>query len=149
MIRTSVLVAAILCLTATAASACSCMIFPTPAEQYADADAVFTGHVDDIVIDGYIKYVFMTVHAYWKGDFGATVVIATDFDEAMCGVSFVPGITWLVYAFDTDGWADYYTHLCTRTSDVSWCQEDLDYMGAPLVVSGEADTWGGIKAIYR
>jgi hypothetical protein len=100
--------------------ACSCAEPPPVADALAEADQVFYGEV--LSIDGPAGLgcggvssadpmaVRIEVRDAWKGtSAGETVTVETARDGASCGVDFVEGETWLVYA--TDGRAS----LCSRT----------------------------------
>jgi hypothetical protein len=129
--------------------ACSCMGWPTPAEQYDGSDVVFKGYCEQWTVFGNRAYARFNVHASWKGTVGTSILIETEAFESMCGYPFIVGETYLVYG--TDDWVDlgdYYTHLCTRTVPMEWANEDLDYLGPPVTVPNEDWTWGEIKAAY-
>lgn len=83
-------------------SACSCML-STPAEEFADVDAVFAAEVSDIEEDEDNEQllVTLTVLHTWKGETYTEeeeIVVLTPNSEAACGYNFEADETYLVYA---------------------------------------------------
>jgi len=146
--RLIITTSALLLLSATA-QACSCLGWPTPEEEYDRSDVVFKGYCEEMTIIGYNAYARLQVHASWKGNPAASVLVKTWPSSASCGIEFEVGQTYLVYGTDNEDLGDYYTHFCTRTSVYELCGDDIDYLGAPAVVHNEYGTWGNIKAAYR
>jgi hypothetical protein len=147
--RAPFLLALFLILTAGSAYPCSC-ITPTLPEAVDRADSIFLGAVESLsVMDGR-KLVILRVERSWKGNPGSEANIVTELDGAACGVDFLPGETWVVFATNSDwpsaGWS--YTHLCTLNApaDTPYGQQIIENLDAlPTAHS----PWGSIKALYR
>ena len=116
------------------ASACSC-IQVSPTRSLEEHDAVFEGRVVEIErpddpATGRVR-VTMAVVQHWKGIESERVVVTTAGMESMCGVSFAPDTSWLVYAdLEGDGFT---TGLCSRTRRIEEAEEDLAELGAGVV----------------
>jgi hypothetical protein len=130
--------------TASPAAACSC-VEVDDAVAFADADAVFVGQVtrEHPARDGgAVSLVIMTVSDVFKGDVDREQAVVTP--ETDCGIDFIGGRTYVVFARDT-ATSDQFTlddgfllaDLCSGTrlaTDVA--DGDLALRGTP---SGPAD----------
>ena len=121
-------------------SACSCVNISFDI-AYASSDAVFLGEVLEVASASpeYAGAVWATirVEAHWKGAPPHIVRLLTGADGAMCGITFRPGVRYLVYAFSGEGGISWmspaagvlWTHLCSRTHGY-WAEDpDLVYLG--------------------
>lgn len=92
---------------AGAAYACSCSGPGAPEKELRRSDAVFSGTVTSsdaqrtAPVGGppSLGEVVFEVEDSWKGASGESVVVYGQGDEAMCGLDFEEGKTYLVYAF--------------------------------------------------
>ncbi len=111
------------------ANACSCRRPPPPQQAMDEAAAVFEGRTFNTQdIDPYkVAYEF-EVTRFWKGDLTATVRLETRKSGASCGRSFREGVTYVVYASQTqDGLLR--DSLCSRTREVEAASEDISVLG--------------------
>jgi hypothetical protein len=77
----------------------------------------------------------------WKGGDRSTIVVNTPASSASCGVEFVQGQEYLVYALENEGTLQ--TNLCSRTAQLGAAGEDLAVLGAgsaPVPSAGGAET---------
>ncbi|MCB9594992.1 MAG: hypothetical protein H6719_19905 [Sandaracinaceae bacterium] len=115
------------------ASACSCV--EVSAEGAFDASgAVFEGRVVEVRRpddpSGALVAV-MEVVQHWKGITTERVEVSTPAASSMCGISFEPETSWLVYA---DPVGDVFTTgLCARTRRIEDAEEDIAFLGAGVV----------------
>jgi hypothetical protein len=137
--------------------ACSCIMPGSPADAFNQADAVFVGTVTGVRnaappdwlfpilqrVPGYefpmdnTRVSFQVMNA-WKGLTENSVVVRTGQGDADCGFTFAPGGQYLVYTFEHEG--EQFTNICSRTSDVAYATEDLNYLNTqtPLALSPSA-----------
>lgn len=151
----------------TPAWACSCIMPPPPAQEFADRQAVFVGTVTGSSSNISIPFVTQiqnlwnqwtnsnppvgpstsdmpkvefSVQDSWKGVTTTTVAIASSSDSASCGIDFVAGQQYLVYAYDFDG-TGLQTNMCTRTTDIVNASADLTYLNTqPKLTLTSADS---------
>lgn len=142
MTRTLVasLVAAVLLMAAPRRSeACSCKQPPAPKPALANSAAVFEGKVVKLGRDTAKDRLTATfaVTRWWKGGEAAHVEVSTIGIDSMCGVGFVEGEEWLVYAGgDAAGLS---ASLCSRTKRKADAEADRKALGAGKApVSGSA-----------
>lgn len=123
-------------------SACSCVGWAKPEEEFIDADAVFIGKVLSVTIstiqdpsgfhaDGYWPYeITFEVHKSWRGITTNRATLVTGHGEGDCGYPFVEGNDYLVYAYDLhpSSGTGLATNICTRTAEISNAAEDLSYL---------------------
>ena len=116
--------------------ACRCVAPPPPPlEALAEAASVFHGTVVSIAVedDGFDHLVTLDVHAVWKGTAASELTVTTASSSAACGVGFVVGEDYAVYAFDTtEELADLATNSCTRTRPFT--REEGEELGEPIAV---------------
>jgi hypothetical protein len=135
--RTSALLAFVVCLLVArpSAHACKCML-PELESAREDASALFEGHVlaiDDIAgasaaIDGE-KKVTLAVVRTWKGlDDVEQVEVYTNGSSAACGYPFAKDASYLVYTRTHEGRITV-SH-CSRTRPIADAGEDLAKLGA-------------------
>jgi hypothetical protein len=107
---------------------CACpAVVRTPESEYRSASAVFVGVVTDILVSESspdIVSVRFTVQEAFKGVSGSEVVVQTGSTPEKCGVNFIKGESFLVYAFGPS----LQTNLCSRTRKTSAAGEDLAYL---------------------
>ncbi|HEX9989406.1 MAG TPA: hypothetical protein VGE45_13140 [Chloroflexia bacterium] len=139
------------------AHACSCAPYPSPNEMLDKADIVFSGKVLSIRVEGqdgpedaewYRVNVFQ-VGSVWKGRSQSQISVATAGNPfSSCDTSFDVGENYLVYAFQSDNYAEPYAFGgCSRTTRLQYAEEDLKALGKGKQVgelpgmpeSGEAD----------
>ncbi len=133
--------------------ACSCIITDDPLEAASNSDAVFSGIVTAITLEGSqfngTNVVDFDVTGSWKMVQEPTLVLETAVNGALCGYTFVVGVEYFVYANYDAATERYSTHLCTRTRTYANAQDDLDALGAPGVVANDSFNFGALKASYR
>ena len=144
------LMLAVLVCNGDSARACSC---PEPApvsEQLEQRDMIFVGRVDSVQSDsenpGLVTAQF-TVLAYWSGEPGREISVATTKTTAACGVPFTTGSTYLVFGDIMDN-GRFGTNLCLPTTHIDRAQEMIERLGEariPLM----PDAWSGITIQYR
>ena len=128
------------------AFACSCRPPGPPAETLANATAVFSGRVTAVALPADTGgplpvQVTFAVAQTWKGTNRSTIVVNTPASSASCGVDFVQGQEYLVYALENEGTLQ--TNLCSRTAPLGSAGEDLAVLGAggaPVPSAGGAET---------
>jgi hypothetical protein len=114
----ALIAAALLPLTTTrSAVACSCTGVSLQ-EEIDQTAAVFAGRVDDISerspSERWLEVeVRFEVSEVWKGDIGSEAVVVNPAQDSACGVNFLEGQTYIVYALAADTRLD--TSSCTRT----------------------------------
>jgi hypothetical protein len=114
--------------------ACSCVADATPQKQFTAADIVFIGSVSkvatpeetmgDVVVE-------MSVTQVFKGDVPANANVNTSVDVAGCGIAFVVGSKYTVFATDDNGvWR---ANLCGgTTNDTGVLARAGFHAGSPL-----------------
>lgn len=140
-----------------AAWACSCAVASTQ-QHYKAADAVFVGTVttveypptrDGIASGGNPARAGLSVGAVFKGTVGRSARVATALDEASCGVPFVPGKRYAVFADSTrDGLR---ADTCGGTTDDLRALARAGYVTSahshdPLAVARPATRDGNVRA---
>jgi hypothetical protein len=108
---------------APSAWACTCVVGATPQKQFANADVVFVGKVTALATPSPATpntrdvVAQMTITGVYKGTVPSRAGVRTAHDVAACGVAFVAGTRYAVFAQIVDG--DYRADLCDgTTSDV-------------------------------
>jgi hypothetical protein len=120
-------------LTCERAFACSC-VERTPAEAYAQAVAVFEGHVLEISepaspaegASAVVK-VRLAVVRSWKGMEQEQVEVTTPSNSARCGFTFAADKNYLIYAASSN--AGLSVSLCSRTRPIEQADEDVAAIG--------------------
>ena len=116
--------------------ACSCLEPGSPSEELEEADAVFMGRVVSVreveKVHGDLTYVDSVITEFdvktvWKGPVNQTMYIDSG---GPCGIGFIEGVEYIVYAYYSDHWDGLATGLCTRTTLLSWAMDDLAGLGA-------------------
>jgi hypothetical protein len=125
-----------------------------PATDQLDvSQRVFTGTVIATeVVDGegagQVHRSTLRVHAVWKGDASAQVLVDT-MPVASCNLVLQQGVEYLVYAEPGSKEGIYRTHECFRTRRVEEAGEDLVDLGEPQFTADTRPTsLGMIKARY-
>jgi hypothetical protein len=133
--------------------ACSCTFDHTVMEEFNIATAVFAGTVTNIqpAGDGTNVLVTMTPTIRWKGGFDDPVQVITGMNDGVCGVHFVVGESYLVFAFNTtySGQPAFFTHSCTRTGVLANNPTVSDLPPPQQPVPTRLKTWGALKTSYR
>lgn len=143
LLTTFLLMFSFLILAPVPAQACSCAPPELPLQALDKVQAVFAGLVTDIDIfyDTMRVSVTFDVFEFWKGPQEKTIVVSTALQSATCGFSFNEGEEYLVYAYDRDG--EFSTNLCTRTTLLSYVDEDLEELGPGQIPDGGQSPQGG------
>lgn len=138
------------------ASACSCVMPGSPAMEFSQYQAVFSGRVTNItdksnpVISftekigmalGFDPFIFYTdrfwgnnvtfaVTQSWKLVNTTSVQVSTGNGGGDCGYGFSIGNDYLVYAYDdpSEPGNDFGTSICSRTTDLAMASEDLAFL---------------------
>ncbi|MCH1625267.1 hypothetical protein [Fredinandcohnia quinoae] len=120
----------------TTTSACSCAGLSSVEEEFKRSEAVFSGKVisvkDKRSSDGYtVKSVLFEVMNTWKGVKQSQIIITTGQGGGDCGIEFIEGTEYLVYATESDmyGEKSLITIMCDRTSTLSSSAADLTILG--------------------
>ena len=120
--------------------ACSCAQPGTPSEELEKYSAVFAGRVVSIrhsfdpdaasVSPEDRTTVGFEVSAVWKGTVYEDMYITTPPTGGSCGLTFVEGEEYIVYAHDSAYGDDSYTGgICSRTALLGQAQDDVDALG--------------------
>lgn len=130
-----VFVAALVVIQPNCAYACSCRPPGSPAEELGESDVVFLGRVVSVATPNKpienssdVTTVTFETSKGWKGDVTQTLTLTTPGSSASCGVSFVQGEEYVVYAQSNEGTLT--TNLCSRTNTVANATEDITALGA-------------------
>jgi len=119
----------------TESHACSCTRPPPPLAAADAADVVFEGRASAPLTEGMRLRTTFQVLRTFKGDTGTHVDILTMSSSAACGRRYVPGETYLVYAFQSNGaLAD---NLCSRTRRSSEASTDFAVLGSGVGPASE------------
>jgi hypothetical protein len=122
-------------LSPSSASACSCAGIEPVEKAFNRAEAVFVGEVVEIkevtTINGYqYKQILFQVETVWKGDNKTQIIVQTAMSGASCGIHFIKGSKYIVYAQSDEGSDNVLrTNICTRTSQWRADLEDLSVLG--------------------
>ncbi|MBS4192464.1 hypothetical protein KHA94_20110 [Bacillus sp. FJAT-49705] len=126
--------------------ACSCAELPSVEDEFERSQAVFSGKVLKVSekrsSKGYSpKLVLFEVTNTWKGVKQSQIYITTGQDDGDCGISFIEGIEYLVYANESDMYGEMalVTGICDRTAKVASAQEDLKILGKGSPPTEEVD----------
>ena len=125
---TLALIALVITVYPTCVFACSCLPPGPPAAALADATAVFAGRVTAVAVPADRSgtsplQVTFAVSRSWKGADRPTISVTTPSSSASCGVDFVDGQEYLVYARASEGVLQ--TNLCSRTSTLAAAGDDI------------------------
>jgi hypothetical protein len=138
------------------AHACRCGPYPSPNDVLGRAEIVFSGKVINILEvqespedTEWHKVNVFKVESVWKGAPQSEIVVATAGNPfSSCDTSFEVGESYLVYAFQSDNYAEPYAFgACSRTTRLEYAEEDLKALGKGkqpgelpgMPESGEAD----------
>lgn len=118
------------------AAACSCSMQPSVDEGFSRSQAVFSGEVIGIkdnsgLLGGRGKTVLFSVGETWKGINETEVAIATGSGDGDCGIEFVVGKEYLVYASLSDMYGDksLTSIICDPTTELGNAAEDIAILG--------------------
>lgn len=128
------------------AVACSCVGIPSLEEGFSEAQAVFRGEVIGIkensgfLGNGYGKTVLFAVKETWKGPSEKEFSILTGDGGGDCGVAFVIGQDYLVYANLSDMYKEqsWSTTICSPTKELGAATKDLAVFGQGQVPTDDA-----------
>jgi hypothetical protein len=96
------------------AGACSCLSEPVTTDLR-NASVVFVGRADETMLDAAALVTTFRVERVYKGSPSSRVRVSTAPNEPACGVPFVEGRTYAVFAHDQAGTLT--TGLCSGTTD--------------------------------
>jgi hypothetical protein len=99
---------------ASPAGACSCLSEPVTTDLR-NASVVFVGHADETMQEAAALVTTFRVERVYKGSPSSRVRVSTAANEPACGVPFVEGRTYAVFAHDQAGTMT--TGLCSGTTD--------------------------------
>jgi len=133
------------------AHACTCTWDLTTIEEFNSAVAVFAGTVTGIepAGDGYNVIVTLTPTVRWKGGFDDPVQTLTGMNDGLCGVHFVVGESYLVFAWNSGGQPVFFTHSCSRTGLLAGNPTVSELPPPQQPVPTRMKTWGALKTFYR
>ncbi|TBW27131.1 hypothetical protein [Gramella sp. KN1008] len=120
--------------TEPAESFCSCLPpGEITTEEYKSYDIILHGKIEAAREEGRKMVYTIRVKKFYKGvgnkDF---IEIDSFLEPSMCGIGFVPGDKWLIYAYKTD--EGYFTDLCTRSKiigreeNAAELRKDLEFL---------------------
>lgn len=118
----------------SAARACSCVRPPPPLAAAEKADVVFEGRAGAPTTEGMRIRTTFEVGRTFKGNTGIYVDVLTMSSSAACGRRYVPGETYLVYAYQSNG--SLADNLCSRTRRSSEAVVDFEVLGGGLAPEG-------------
>ena len=127
--------AAALCALPAPAIACTCAAPPTPQAGLERAERVFLGVVERFEVDGARRVATVRVDTVWKGPQQARLTVTTGGGDGDCGVHFVAGREYVVYARQ-DAQGRLATSTCTRTAWIKDAREDVQSLGPGTPVAG-------------
>ncbi|USK33310.1 hypothetical protein LIT25_22745 [Bacillus sp. F19] len=107
--------------------ACSCAQQPSVQSELENKTAIFSGKVLKVTVSSQ-KKVLIDVDLIWKGPSQSQLMIETERDSAGCGVDFIEGENYLVYAFGDKN--NLETGLCERTNLLTDAGDDIRILGA-------------------
>ncbi|WP_421102586.1 hypothetical protein ACOKXV_06575 [Sporosarcina psychrophila] len=117
-------------------AACSCVMKPSVDKGYSRSQAVFSGEVIGIKDNNGLlgrrgKTVQFNVKETWKGINETEVAIATGSSDGDCGIAFVVGEEYLVYARLSDMYGDesLTSIICDPTTELGNAAEDIAILG--------------------
>ena len=122
----------LLLLSVERANACSCMPRQPPCEAYAKTPAIFIGRVTQI--DPRLKdakeppYAHFSIERAFKGITEKEIKMYQGTASGDCSLKFEQGQRYLIYAEYDDQSKEFYTSFCTRTTQLEYAAEDLDYL---------------------
>lgn len=136
-------------------AACSCAMMPSPEEGFVNAQAVFSGEVIGIKENSRFlgsrgKTVLFAVRETWKGPSEMEFAIKTGSGGGDCGVAFVVGEKYLVYAnlsdmYEEQSWS---TTICSPTKLLMDASKDLSVFGQGQVPTDDATPIDSGKTTY-
>ncbi|MGG0174700.1 hypothetical protein [Gottfriedia acidiceleris] len=117
--------------------ACSCVKEQTVQKEFSQSKAVFSGEVIDIKTTKFsnpnYKKVLFEVSKTWKGISSSQVIIKTGQGHGDCGIDFIKGQNYLVYARASKMYGEnsqsLTTTICDSTKEFSLAQKDLTILG--------------------
>ena len=137
---------------ATTATACQCP--PIALYRYVEfSDAVFSGmpFLVRLSLAGeyWVREAVMVRFDCWKGSVADTVHVFTPISPAACGVPFVAGEEYLVFAWRNG--QHFSTDSCQTGKLASAQMYVIPYLGPPTncAVGVNGNTWGAVKQLYK
>lgn len=131
-ILTLLMLVGVFAVTTRHASACSCVMPPTPQNGLDQADAVFAGQVVGVSTGGgffrgpFTSAATVQVSEVWKGTVDWQVVLT--YDGSTCDYYFQHGQDYLIYAFERSN-GSLGASICSRTALLSSAAADLAVLG--------------------
>ena len=122
----------LLLLSVDRATACSCMAPLPPCEAYKDTPAIFIALVTGI--DPRVKdakeppYAHFSIERAFKGITETKIKMYQGTASGDCSLKFELGKRYLIYADYDDETKQFYTSFCTRTTELQYAAEDLDFL---------------------
>lgn len=117
-------------------SACSCAEQPSVEDEFEQSKAVFSGKViavkENRSVNGSLaKSVLFDVSKTWKGVNETQVIIITGVSDGDCGIDFIVGEEYLVYASESTmyGESALVSIICDRTAELQMVKDDLTILG--------------------
>ena len=130
-------------------------MMPTPEDGFVNAQAVFSGEVMGIkensgLFGSHGKTVLFAVKETWKGPSAMEFAIKTGSGGGDCGVAFVVGEEYLVYAnlsdmYEEQSWS---TTICSPTKVLMDASKDLAVFGQGQVPTNDATPIDSGKTTY-
>lgn len=107
--------------------ACSCAQPASVQSELKNKAAIFSGNVIEMKETNAGKTFLIEVDQIWKGPSQSQIMIKSAADSAGCGMEFIEGKNYLVYAYGEEN--DLETGLCERTALLSDATQDLNILG--------------------
>lgn len=124
----------------SAARACSCVRPPPPLAAAEKADVVFEGRAAAPSTEGMrIRTTFEVIRTF-KGETGTHVDVLTMSSSAACGRQYIPGGSYMVYAYESGG--SLADNLCSRTRRSSEAEIDFEVLGGGQTPTGPPEDEG-------
>lgn len=108
--------------------ACSCAQPASVQSELKNKAAIFSGKVIKMKETDTVKTALIEVDQIWKGPSQSQIMLKTATDSAGCGMEFIEGENYLVYAYGEKNHLE--TGLCERTTFLSDATEDLNILGS-------------------
>jgi hypothetical protein len=153
MQRASILLLSLfgLLLSPSGARACTCMAGIPLCESAWTSDVVFSGEV--LSVESFTnpngerftpnRRVRIRVIESWRGNVSGVVEVTTGGGGGDCGYTFLPKMTYLVYAYARGGALS--TGICSRTRPLSQADEDVAYLKTATKPSAAGKIFGTVQ----
>lgn len=115
----------ILFLSSTFCWACSCAISENAVQEMNIRDAVFLGEVTVVKeVENWSAETTFKVKNVYKGEIEEFVTLRHGLPSPSCGISFEPGETYLVFAYNESDYLS--TNKCTLTKKISEATKEIE-----------------------